>query len=72
MSYNRAWLLDANGMNRMLPGNRSSSPRGGDSRGGTQLTAFGKEVLAIYQRIESKFIAATRQPLGQILSRLKN
>ena len=71
MSYNRAWLL-VRTMNRSFKEPLVLASRGGDSRGGAQLTAFGKQVLILYQRLESKFIAATRQPLKDILSRLKN
>jgi molybdate transport system regulatory protein len=71
MSYNRAWLL-VRTMNRCFKEPLVLATRGGDSRGGAQLTAFGKQVLALYQRLESKFIAATRSPLNQILSRLKD
>jgi molybdate transport system regulatory protein len=71
MSYNRAWLL-VRTMNRCFKEPLVSASRGGDSHGGAQLTAFGKQVLTLYQRLESKFITATRQPVSQILSRLKN
>jgi molybdate transport system regulatory protein len=59
-------------MNRCFKEPLVSASRGGDSRGGAQLTGFGKQILALYQRLESKFVAATRQPVSQILSRLKN
>ena len=71
MSYNRAWLL-VRTMNRCFKEPLVLASRGGDSHGGAQLSAFGKQVLAFYQQLESKFIAATRQPLKEILSRLKN
>jgi molybdate transport system regulatory protein len=71
MSYNRAWLL-VRTMNRCFKEPLVLASRGGDSHGGAQLTAFGKQVLALYQRLESKFIAATRQPIKDILSRLRN
>jgi molybdate transport system regulatory protein len=71
MSYNRAWLL-VRTMNRCFKEPLVLASRGGDSHGGAQLTAFGKQVLSLYRRLESKFIAATRQPLKDILSRLRN
>jgi molybdate transport system regulatory protein len=71
MSYNRAWLL-VRTMNRCFKKPLVLATRGGDHHGGAELTAFGKQVLTHYQRLESKFIAATRQPLGPILARLKN
>ena len=71
MSYNRAWLL-VRTMNRCFKEPLVLATRGGDTHGGTQLTGFGKRILALYQRLESKFITATRQPLREILSRLKH
>ena len=71
MSYNRAWLL-VRTMNRCFKEPLVLATRGGDSHGGAQLTKTGKQVLRLYQQLESKFTAATRQPLRQILSRLKN
>jgi molybdate transport system regulatory protein len=71
MSYNRAWLL-VRTMNRCFKEPLVSASRGGDRHGGAQLTGFGKQVLTLYQRLESKFLAATRQPVSQILARLRN
>src|ERR1700755_2077886 len=70
MSYNRAWLL-VRTMNRCFKEPLVLATRGGDQRGGAHLSKFALEVLALYQRLESKFTTATRQPLNQILSRLK-
>jgi len=70
MSYNRAWLL-VRTMNRCFKQPLVISSRGGDTHGGAQLTEIGKEVLKLYQQLESKFATATRVPLNQILSRLK-
>ena len=71
MSYNRAWLL-VRTMKRGCKEPLVHSYRGGDLHGGAQLTKYGKDVLRLYQRLESKFATATRQPVSQILSRLKN
>jgi molybdate transport system regulatory protein len=71
MSYNRAWLL-VRTMNRCFKEPLVSASRGGDTHGGAKLTGTGKRVLALFQRMESKVAAATREPLGQILSHLKN
>ena len=71
MSYNRAWLL-VRTMNRCFKEPLVLATRGGDRHGGAQLTVFGEDMLALYRRIESKFTAATRQQLQQILSRLKD
>ena len=71
MSYNRAWLL-VRTMNRCFKEPLVTASRGGDSHGGAELTRPGKQILALYQRLESKFAAASRQPVGEILSRLKD
>ncbi|HXT12063.1 MAG TPA: LysR family transcriptional regulator [Candidatus Angelobacter sp.] len=70
MSYNRAWLL-VRTMNRCFRKPLVLASRGGDQRGGAQLTAFGKQVLALYETLESRFLTATRQPLRRILFLLK-
>src|SRR3954451_19412677 len=53
MSYNRAWLL-VRMMNRCFQQPLVLATRGGDRHGGAQLTAFGKQVLTLYQRLEAK------------------
>jgi molybdate transport system regulatory protein len=70
MSYNRAWLL-VRTMNRCFKQPVVISSRGGDKYGGAQLTKSGKEVLRLYRQLETKFATATRQPLREILARLK-
>jgi molybdate transport system regulatory protein len=70
MSYNRAWLL-VRTMNRCFKEPLVLATRGGEQHGGAQLSKMGKEVLKLYERLESKFLAATRQPLQQVLLRLK-
>jgi len=70
MSYNRAWLL-VRTMNRCFEKPLVLASRGGDQRGGAQLTKTGTEVLNLYQQLESEFTAASRKPLAKILSRLK-
>jgi molybdate transport system regulatory protein len=71
MSYNRAWLL-VRTMNRCFKKPLVIACRGGDSHGGAQLTGFGQQILTHYQRLESKFIASSREPLSRILSALKD
>jgi molybdate transport system regulatory protein len=71
MSYNRAWLL-VRTMNRCFKEPLVFATRGGDSRGGAHLTPNGKRVLGLYQKLESKILAASRQPIAEILSSLKN
>jgi molybdate transport system regulatory protein len=71
MSYNRAWLL-VRTMNRSFKKPLVLALRGGERRGGAQLTPAGKRILALYQKLESKVHAATRQPVAKILASLKN
>jgi len=70
MSYNRAWLL-VRTMNRCFKQPLVLSSRGGEQHGGAQLTKTGKNVLRLYSQLETRFTAATRQPLREILSHLK-
>ena len=70
MSYNRAWLL-VRTMNRCFKEPLVLASRGGDQHGGARLTKSGSQILKLYQRLESNFAAATRQPLRELLSRLK-
>jgi molybdate transport system regulatory protein len=70
MSYNRAWLL-VRTMNRCFEEPVVLSSRGGDNHGGAQLTRAGKEILRLYQQLEAKFATATRQPVREIVARLK-
>ena len=71
MSYNRAWLL-VRTMNRCFKQPLVTATRGGDKRGGAQLTVAGKQVLTLYTRLESKMAAATRMSVRGLLSLLKN
>lgn len=71
MSYNRAWLL-VRTMNHCFKKPLVTATRGGDKRGGAQLTEAGRQVLALYTRLESKLAAATRIPVRGLLSLLKN
>jgi molybdate transport system regulatory protein len=69
MSYNRAWLL-VRTMNRCFKEPLVMASRGGDQRGGAGLTKTGKQVLQLYQKLESKVTAAAQSPLNQLLSQL--
>lgn len=71
MSYNRAWLL-VRTMNGCFKEPLVTATRGGDQHGGAELTPTGKQVLALYQQLESKIAAAAQSPLTRILSCLKN
>lgn len=71
MSYNRAWLL-VRTMNGCFKQPLVNSSRGGDQRGGAQLSKAGKDVLRLYRRLEAKFATATREPLRDLLLHLKD
>lgn len=71
MSYNRAWLL-VRTMNRCFKEPLVAATRGGDSRGGAELTKVGRQILDLYEKLETKIESASRRPVHSILSRLKN
>ena len=71
MSYNRAWLL-VRTMNRCFKQPLVLASRGGDSHGGAALTKTGRQVLALYQKLESKVKSATRQPLARLFAHLRD
>lgn len=71
MSYNRAWLL-VRTMNRCFKRPLVSAMRGGDKHGGAELTSTGRQVLALYEELESKVQSATRPMLRKIFARLRD
>lgn len=71
MSYNRAWLL-VRTMNRCFKEPLVIASRGGDKHGGAELTKTGRQVLTLYQQLESRVASATQKPLAGILSNLRN
>ena len=71
MSYNRAWLL-VHTMNRCFKEPLVTATRGGDTHGGAELTRAGRNVLALYRKLESKMATASRVPVRGLLSLLKN
>jgi len=71
MSYNRAWLL-VRTMNRCFKEPLVLATRGGDTHGGAELTGTGKQMLELYQEMESKVNSVTRKILNHILARLKD
>ena len=52
MSYKRAWLL-VDSMNRCFAEPLVTSSRGGNTRGGAQLTPTGERVLASFRRAQA-------------------
>lgn len=53
MSYKRAWLL-VDSMNAHFRGRLVKAAKGGNQRGGAELTPLGADVLARYRRMERK------------------
>lgn len=67
MSYRRAWLL-VETMNRCFRRPLVATSR--CRRAGATLTREGREVVALYRRIEAESLAATRGPWSKITRRL--
>lgn len=65
MSYTRAWyLIDT--MNAYFSEPVVLSVRGGNSRGGAQLTSTGRKVLGLYRRMEKRTRAAIASDLAKL------
>jgi molybdate transport system regulatory protein len=58
MSYRRAWLL-VDAMNRCFQQPLVDAAKGGANGGGTQLTAFGTQVLEHYRALQQEVSAIT-------------
>ena len=65
MSYKRAWELLA-ATNEMFTEPVSMSMPGRNVRGSTQLTAFGKRVVALYRAIEKRATRATIAAINEL------
>jgi molybdate transport system regulatory protein len=61
ISYMRAWQMIGY-TNRCFSKPVVKAVRGGKSGGGASLTAFGKEVIALYRRMEQKSQRAVQEP----------
>jgi molybdate transport system regulatory protein len=70
MSYMRAWKLIQT-MNACFREPLVIAERGGKTRGGARLTEGGKEALALYERIESKSIEASRSVSRKLMNMLR-
>jgi molybdate transport system regulatory protein len=66
MSYRRAWLL-LDEMNRLLSGPVVDSLRGGAHRGGSELTALGRDLIETYRRIETTAESACADDIRRLL-----
>ena len=63
MSYRRAWLL-VDELNRTFRQPAVASKAGGVRGGGAELTAWGRELVAAYRRIEAEAVRAAAGPLA--------
>ena len=70
MSYMKAWRL-ANAMNENFREPLLEKFRGGSSRGGTQLTDFGRKALAAYQQMTTRARSAALKDWKALSSLLK-
>lgn len=66
MSYRRAWLL-VDGLNRGFRQPAVATQHGGRRGGGARLTAFGEELIARYQRLQSAAERATAAELAALV-----
>jgi molybdate transport system regulatory protein len=70
MSYRRAWLL-VEDMRVNLDEAVVESNTGGVRGGGASVTAFGKQMIASYRRLESDFQTLAKAQLGELVSHAK-
>lgn len=71
MSYRRAWLL-IDTMNQCFKLPVIDTSTGGKGGGGAQITAFGREVLALYRDMEGRAARAISRPVNTIQRLLKS
>lgn len=69
MSYRRAWLL-IHSVNQAYKQPLVIASKGGAGGGGAELTPLGREVLAIYRRMERKAMRAIQHDLDTLQSLL--
>jgi molybdate transport system regulatory protein len=69
MSYRRAWLL-VDSMNTEFDTPVISASVGGSGGGGATLTAFGKELIEAYRRLESRLLPLTADHMGKFAPRI--
>jgi molybdate transport system regulatory protein len=70
MSYRRAWLL-VEDMRVNLYEAVVESNTGGVRGGGASVTAFGKQMIASYRKLESDFQGLAKAQLGDLVSHAK-
>lgn len=69
MSYRRAWLL-CDEVNRMFLEPAVGKRLGGKGGGKAELTAFGREVVALYRDVETQSLALFEDRLSRLQDRL--
>jgi len=67
MSYRRAWML-LDELNRCLKKPAVDSAKGGTHGGGSELTATGLKIIALYRRVEQTAASACKADVAQLLS----
>ncbi|MBC7940304.1 MAG: winged helix-turn-helix domain-containing protein [Chitinophagaceae bacterium] len=65
MSYRRAWLL-LDELNRSLREPAADSAKGGPNGGGSALTDTGRQLIAVYRRIEATATTACRSDIQRL------
>jgi molybdate transport system regulatory protein len=69
MSYRRAWLL-IDELSRSLRKPAVESMKGGRHGGGCELTDVGRELIALYRRIEQQATVACRADIRRLMGML--
>jgi molybdate transport system regulatory protein len=69
MSYRRAWLL-LDELNHSLQHPAVDSAKGGQFGGGSALTDTGRQLVALYRRIEKRAEEACRADIEQLMAML--
>ena len=65
MSYTRAWKLIRT-INDAFRQPVIEATRGGNKRGGAEVTDFGRQVLALYRQIEAEAVSATEPKWAEL------
>ncbi|MFI4929670.1 MAG: winged helix-turn-helix domain-containing protein [Burkholderiales bacterium] len=69
MSYRRAWLL-LDELNRSLEHPAVDSAKGGLQGGGSTLTDAGRQLIALYRRIEQRAETSCREDIARLMDLL--
>ncbi len=70
MSYRRAWML-LDDLNRSLAQPAVDSAKGGQHGGGSEVTAAGLKLIALYRGIEARATQTCRADVSKLLKMLK-